>query len=66
LGEGRGGYVDLSVQVVPVIAAGFTFVLAGAGTRCTRVGTASVVAAKREMRRGSCILDLGSTVEYKE
>jgi hypothetical protein len=48
---------------VPVIAAGLTFVLAGAGTRCTSVGTASVVAAKSEMRRGGCILDLGSTVE---
>jgi hypothetical protein len=63
--RGRDGrmYVDLSVHIVPVIAAGFTFVFAGAGTRCTRVGTASTVAAKREMTRVSCILNLGSTAE---
>lgn len=59
-------YVNLSVHVVPVIAAGFTFVFAGAGTRCTRAGTASAVTAKREITRVSCILVLGSTVNKNE
>lgn len=36
--EGRGTNVDLSVQVVPVMDAGLTFVLAGAGARATLFG----------------------------
>ena len=62
-GEERGGYVDLSVHVVPVMAFGFTDAVAGAGFRFTRVGTAIAVAAKMEMRIVSCILGVGSTVE---
>jgi hypothetical protein len=54
------------VQVVPVIAAGFTDSVAGAGFRSTRVGTANAVAPKREMRSASCILGFGSTEEKKE
>jgi hypothetical protein len=54
--EGTRNYVDLSVQVVPVIAAGFTDSVAGAGFRSTSVGAASIVAAKREVRSVSCIL----------
>jgi hypothetical protein len=41
-------------------------VFSGAGTRCTRVGIASAVAAKTDRRSGSCILSLGSTRERKE
>jgi hypothetical protein len=59
-------YIDLSVQVVPVIAAGFTFVFAGNGARCTRVGTARAVTAKKEIMIGKCILRLESTVDFNE
>jgi len=63
LGEKMGGfYVALSVHVVPVIAAGFTV----ASPRPRIVGTATAVAAKKETRSVSCIMDLGSTVDGKE
>jgi hypothetical protein len=59
-------YFALSVHVVPVIAAGFTVSVPGAGLRFRIVGTAIAVAAKKETRSVSCILDLGSTVDGKE
>lgn len=52
----EGTYVDLSVQVVPVIEFGSTTVVPGAGERFTRLGNAIAVAAKTEMRSVSCIL----------
>ena len=66
LGEKMGRfYFALSVHVVPVIAAGFTAALPGTGFRCRIVGTATAVAAKKETRSVSCILDIGSTVDEK-
>jgi hypothetical protein len=48
-----GDYFDLSVQVVPVIAAGFT--VSVAGDRSMRLGRAVTVAAKMEMNTTSFI-----------
>lgn len=63
-------YVEASVQVVPVIAAGFTDGSAGDGDRSTTVGggtaTAVAAAAKTEMRSESCmVLDIGVLYSQK-
>jgi hypothetical protein len=66
LGEKMGRfYSALSVHVVPVIAAGFTVSVPGTGFRPRIVGTATAVAAKKETRSVSCIMDFGSTVDEK-